>query len=537
MIPKKYLAWAAAAVLSVALVPTLRLNAQEPDPSAVPPGIEVQTRGPIHEAFAQPNDLNFGPSPAVPKAPPPPLPEQPPDVAPQGDNAQWIGGYWAWDAERNDFIWVSGTYRNAPPGRQFVPGHWVNTAEGWRWVPGFWAPVGQTEFPFQPPAPLETEPSLPPPDDNSMYVPGYWAYQGGTFAWRPGFYSLFRDGRIWVSPRYVWSPAGYTFVDGYWDYALEDRGLLFAPVWFTSPLWQTPGWFYRPYYCVLRDALLDGLFWRSGWNHYYFGNFYGPAFARLGFQPWFARRYDPLFNYYRWSHRGHANWAAGHQRVFNERVAGRAAVPPRTFAQQTATNRVVAPITQVNNNVRVTRITSAQKNVQTAQLERTRQLSQARITHENAFVARGNGAASGATVRNSSANSFKIAPQVSNSTVKSASTIKSANVPRITNQVATPGFASQAAKTAGAPRVVNHAVTAPHATTPRAMPRVVNHAPAPTARTAVPQARSSARTTTPHSVSQPRASSQTNHAGRTVNHAPTRSGGSSRSGGGHSSHK
>lgn len=32
----------------------------------------------------------------------------PPDQKPEGDDVAWIPGYWAWDDERNDFLWVSG---------------------------------------------------------------------------------------------------------------------------------------------------------------------------------------------------------------------------------------------------------------------------------------------------------------------------------------------------------------------------------------------------------------------------------------------
>src|SRR5437588_12714238 len=99
--------------------------AQLPDP---------QASGPIHEAFAQPLDINPQAGPVVPKQPPPPIPEVPPDQRPEGANVQWIGGYWAWDADRNDFLWVSGVYRDIPPDRQYVPGSWTNTADGWRWV-------------------------------------------------------------------------------------------------------------------------------------------------------------------------------------------------------------------------------------------------------------------------------------------------------------------------------------------------------------------------------------------------------------------
>src|SRR5262245_26542768 len=99
--------------------------------------IEVQTRGPIHEAFAQPTQTAPEPGPVIPKQPPAPISEEPAEQSP-AENAQWIPGYWAWDAERQEFIWVSGTYRISPQGRTFVPGYFTQTDQGWRWVPGFW---------------------------------------------------------------------------------------------------------------------------------------------------------------------------------------------------------------------------------------------------------------------------------------------------------------------------------------------------------------------------------------------------------------
>ena len=75
----------------------------------------------------------------VPKQPPPAVPELPPDEQPQGKDVQWMPGYWAWDADKSDFLWVSGFWRDTPPSRQYVPGYWTSTPEGWRWVQGFWA--------------------------------------------------------------------------------------------------------------------------------------------------------------------------------------------------------------------------------------------------------------------------------------------------------------------------------------------------------------------------------------------------------------
>src|SRR4051812_11203301 len=65
--------------------------------------IEVQTRVPTPRAFARPQDLSH-PGAVVPKDPPPAIPEEAPDLRPEGDNVQWIGGYWAWDGDRGEFV-------------------------------------------------------------------------------------------------------------------------------------------------------------------------------------------------------------------------------------------------------------------------------------------------------------------------------------------------------------------------------------------------------------------------------------------------
>ena len=97
-------------------------------PAAGQNGVEVLTRGPVHEAFAE--TITFDPEPGivVPKAPPDPIEEMAPDQRPEGANVTWIPGYWGWDDERNDFLWVSGIWRALPPGRQWVPGYWGTVA-------------------------------------------------------------------------------------------------------------------------------------------------------------------------------------------------------------------------------------------------------------------------------------------------------------------------------------------------------------------------------------------------------------------------
>src|SRR5258706_1355798 len=76
------------------------LRAQSPD-AGNDQGAEVQTRGPVHEAFAGVVTFNPVPGVVIPKAPPATIEEVPPDQKPEGDNVTWIPGYWAWDDERS----------------------------------------------------------------------------------------------------------------------------------------------------------------------------------------------------------------------------------------------------------------------------------------------------------------------------------------------------------------------------------------------------------------------------------------------------
>ena len=101
-------------------------------------GVDVLTYGPIHEAFAE--TIQFDPEPGiiVPKAPPDDIKEIPPEQKPEGD-VDWIPGYWAWDDDRADFIWLSGVWRAVPPDRQWVPGYWFKSGKEFQWVSGYWA--------------------------------------------------------------------------------------------------------------------------------------------------------------------------------------------------------------------------------------------------------------------------------------------------------------------------------------------------------------------------------------------------------------
>src|SRR4051794_5076932 len=80
-----------------------------------PEGVEPQARGPLHEAFAQPVADRVEEPEIAPKEPPPAVEEMPPDQRPEGNNIQWLPGYWDWDEEQETYLWVSGFWRDVPP--------------------------------------------------------------------------------------------------------------------------------------------------------------------------------------------------------------------------------------------------------------------------------------------------------------------------------------------------------------------------------------------------------------------------------------
>ena len=48
---------------------------------------------------------------------------------PAGVEVSWIPGYWAWENEDKDYLWVSGFWRDMPPDRRWVPGTWQEAAD------------------------------------------------------------------------------------------------------------------------------------------------------------------------------------------------------------------------------------------------------------------------------------------------------------------------------------------------------------------------------------------------------------------------
>lgn len=349
------------------------------------------TRGPIHEAFAEPINFNPKPGPLIPRQPPANIEEIPPDQKPDGDNVSWIPGYWHWDDDKNEFLWVSGFWRVMPPGRQWIPGYWNQVDDKWQWVSGYWANQEQKEAVYlpEPPATLENGPQTPQPSNDHIWVPGTWVYRETRYLWQPGYWIVGWPGWIWVPACYVWTPCGYVFVDGYWDYSLRRRGCLFAPFYY-DVVYVRPGWVYRPTVCIDIDVVTAHLWCRPRFGHYYFGDYYDATYINLGFTPWFnftyARGgYCPIYTYHAWYFRGrNPGWDAALRADYQFRFAHVDARPPRTFVQQQVIINNITNVTNVNiNNTTVV-------NNQVLQFNRNQVQTLALAKPMNQLVARAN---------------------------------------------------------------------------------------------------------------------------------------------------
>jgi WXXGXW repeat (2 copies) len=330
-------------------------SAADPDQN-----VQVLTRGPVHEAFAAPVAHDPTPGLVVAKAPPAPVEELPPDQKPAGQNVQWISGYWSWDQSRDDFLWVSGVWREPPPGRQWVPGYWRQVERGYQWVPGAWVPVSQNAGggPVQaasgpqaaylpsPPASLETGPNGPAPMANVFWSPGSWYWQENRYVWRPGFWAAVQPSWVWIPAHFVWTPAGCLFVEGYWDMPLASRGLIFAPVYYAQPVYLQPAYVFTPSITIATPGLVANLFVQPSYSHYCFGDYYDRTFISVGIVPWFSLTYasgpgrpvyyDPLFSFYATVNLGRdPGWATRVRQEYVVRRDNVAMRPPRTYIEQT----------------------------------------------------------------------------------------------------------------------------------------------------------------------------------------------------------
>ena len=326
-------------VLSILIVcMTSTVNGQ----SATDDGSEILTRGPIHEAFADVSVDETQPGDVIERAVPDPIEELPPDQRPEGDNVEWISGYWNWDDDRNDYIWVSGVWRDIPPGRQWVPGYWTSVDGSNHYISGFWTDVDQTETQYLPAPPerQETGPNSPAPTSNHSWTAGSWVWYENQYMWQPGFWVEERPNMIWIPAHYVWTPRGYIYVMGYWDYQMVHRGVMFAPVYYPQPTYRHQGFYFTPSIVLDIDALFFGLFIRTHSHHYYYGDYYDARYDDRGYRPWYSENatrygYDPYYVYYRSQRiREDRDWENNYHQQYQYRRDHEEARPPRTYVQQ-----------------------------------------------------------------------------------------------------------------------------------------------------------------------------------------------------------
>jgi hypothetical protein len=374
--------------------------AQDPRKPVAAEGEEL-TRGPIHEAFGQPTAFDPEPGPIVPKAPPAAIEEIPPDQKPEGDNVAWMGGYWAYDDEAKDYIWVSGFWRTLPPDRKWVSGYWSEIEGGHQWVSGFWASEKTTELEYLPPPPesLENGPTTEAVE-GQIWMPGCWLWQSNRYAWRPGYWAVANADWLWVPCHYEWSPNGYVFVDGYYDYPLYRRGLLFAPVSFGN---VRAGFAYTPSVVLDTRFLTLSLFARPRYQHYYFGDYYDATYVQGGIYPWFSfhysrHGYDPIYAHTSYVlGRNDPRWDANLRASYIDRRGTVAARPPRTYraynewARKSASTggqplAIARPLTEVSTEkefpVRVQKVTEKQTEVIKTQTKQVREFREERVKIE-----------------------------------------------------------------------------------------------------------------------------------------------------------
>jgi hypothetical protein len=336
--------------ISLALLSGLTLSTRGQDelpPEIDSDGVQTLTRGPVHEAFASPTVADPEPGLIVPKKPPEDIREQPPEYQPEGQNVQWFPGYWAWDEDREDFIWISGAWRDPPPGKRWVPGYWAEVPGGFQWVAGFWIDEVAEEMNYlkPPPQSLEQGPSVASPGDDYFYVPGTWTYVNNDYAWQAGYYAPYREDWVYVPAHWIWTPRGCIFVNGYWDWRVPRRGQIFAPVFFTPVVYQQPTFYYTPRCTINTSNLFVHLWIRPNYCHYYFGNYYGPTYAHRHFTPWCnyqsrPRCYDPLLTYCNVHyHRQGINYASRMQGWHNHYDRTLQDRPPVTYRDQIAHQR------------------------------------------------------------------------------------------------------------------------------------------------------------------------------------------------------
>ena len=312
-----------------------------PAPANAEQGVQVLTRGPVHEAFAETVTYDPEPGVVVPKAPPAAIEEVPPEQRLEGANVAWIPGYWAWDDERKDFLWVSGIWRDLPPGRQWVPGYWGKAGQGYQWTSGYWADAKASEVQYlpEPPATVENGPNIAASSADQTWLPGCWIWQkvamlGGPVFGRPRSRIGIGFPPITFGPRAATSMSTATGITPSAVAACCLRRCISM-----RTCMARPGFSYSPTTVIDLGVFANHLFLRPQYQHYYFGDYYAADYQAAGFYPSYSYNsgrfgYDPIYAYDRWQHRQDRGWEQRQQADFQNRRDHDNLRPPRTWAGQ-----------------------------------------------------------------------------------------------------------------------------------------------------------------------------------------------------------
>ena len=178
----------------------------------------------------------------------------------------------------------------------------------------------------------------------------------------------------------MWTPRGYVFVDGYWDYPVNRRGPLFAPAYFDSGVYSHSGYSYSPSLLIDLAVFTEALFLRPNYHHYYFGDYYDNHYQKGGYYSAYAYQtnrygYDPIYSHQRWEHRKDRGWDNRMAASYQYRRDNVDARPPRTWDAQRAISNtsefkqnrmlVATPLDQMakqkNSGVRFQAVTKSEK--------------------------------------------------------------------------------------------------------------------------------------------------------------------------------
>jgi hypothetical protein len=211
-----------------ATAPTPEVAAAEV-PTEPPPVVAADPGIPLNEAVVGTTPAAFGIT--TDTAPPAALAEDQPPMPMAGE--VWTPGYWWWSPPLGRYVWVTGAWRNPPPGQTWTPGMWArDRALHYGWTPGYWGapgyvPVGVIEIA---PPPWRTEVIGVTPGPGFLWTPGFQAFRDGAYVWTPG--SWLRppgEGFGWVEPHYLGAGGRFFFQPGRWDFPAERRGTVYRP--------------------------------------------------------------------------------------------------------------------------------------------------------------------------------------------------------------------------------------------------------------------------------------------------------------------